>query len=608
MAAIVEVRDMRDAQTTLAIIEDRGRRGLILEDVYRRLYNPDLYLRAYGRLYRNRGAMTEGTTSETVDGMSMRKITGIIGLLREERYRWSPVRRVMIPKGNGKLRPLGIPTWGDKLLQEVMRSILEAYFEPQFSDLSHGFRPGRGCHSALRKVFCSWTGTKWFIEGDIKGCFDNIDHTVLVSILRDKIRDGRFLRLAESLLEAGYLERWDYRPTLSGTPQGGIVSPLLANIYLDQLDRFVEQTLIPEYTKGTERRKKPEYQRVLSRVVKLKRAGADEETLRPLRKELRRLGAGDPFDPAYRRLRYIRYADDFLLGFAGPRDEAEEIKGRIGTFLRDRLKLELSPEKTLVTHAATERARFLGYDIGVKRSPEAGSARANIILRMPTQKLEATVAKYMRDGEPIHRKELQVEDDFTIVYKYGSEYQGIVQYYAYAQNRFWLNRLRWVMETSMLKTLAAEHKTTVSKVARRYKAEHYQKGRLLKCFEVTLERPGRKPLVARFGGLRLRPDPFLEIADRLTDIDRLYFGRTELIARLLAGACELCGSTHEVQVHHVPKLADLKVRGRRDKPSWIQVMAARKRKTLVVCAECHHAIHAGRPTRSRVATGATTCE
>src|SRR5436305_7085304 len=211
---------MRNADTTLAIIRERGKRGLHLEDVYRRLYNPDLYLRAYGRIYRNAGAMTRGTTEETVDGMSLEKIHKIIDLLRCERYRWTPVRRINIPKRNGKTRPLGIPTWSDKMLQEVMRSLMEAYYEPQFSPNSHGFRPKKGCHTALKDIFHGWTGMKWFIEGDIKGCFDNIDHTILLSILREKFHDNRFLTLIENLLEAGYLEQWNYYPTLTGTPQG----------------------------------------------------------------------------------------------------------------------------------------------------------------------------------------------------------------------------------------------------------------------------------------------------------------------------------------------------------------------------------------------------
>ncbi len=595
MAASGEVRDMRDAETTLAIIAERGKRGLPLERVYRRLFNQDLYLRAYGRIYRNHGALTRGTTDETVDGMSMRRIMDIIDRLRGERYRWAPVRRTYIPKKGGKLRPLGIPCRSDKLLQEVMRSILDAYYEPQFRDRSHGFRPGRGCHTALRDLFRFWTGTKWFIEGDIKGCFDNIGHQALLSILREKIHDGRFLTLVERLLEAGYLERWDYRPTLSGTPQGGIASPVLANIYLDKLDKFVEQTLIPEYTRGAHRRREPEYQRICDQVSRLKKEGADGATLKPLRSKARAISSTDQFDPGYRRLRYIRYADDFLLGFIGPKDEAEEIKARLGDFLHENLGLELSPEKTLVTHAGTGFARFLGYDVGTKGRQHGGDGH-HITLRLPLQKLDAWIAKYTRGGEAVHRPELLNETDFSIVSLYGSEYRGIVQYYALAENRFWLSRLHWVMETSLLKTLAAKHQTSVPKISRALRAQTYHRGRFVRCLEVRQDRPDKEPLIARFGGIRLKPDVTLEIEDGLTDRDR-WHPRNELIARLLADACEICGSNEDVQVHHVRKLADLDVPGRREKPTWMKIMAARRRKTLVVCGSCHTAIHSGRPPR-----------
>jgi group II intron reverse transcriptase/maturase len=248
---------MRNAETVLGIIQERGRRRLPLEDVYRQLFNQDLFLQSYGRLYRNDGAMTKGVTAETVDGMSLRKIDAIIDQVRYERYRWTSVRRVHIPRKDGKTRPLGIPTWSDKLLQDVVRAILDAYYEPQFSDLSHGFRPGRGCHSALQRIKKVWHGTKWFIEGDIKGCFDNIDHSILLNILREGITDNRFLRLIQNILQAGYLEEWRYTPTLSGTPQGGTVSPILANIYMDRLDRFVEQTLIPSTRKARNGRRTP---------------------------------------------------------------------------------------------------------------------------------------------------------------------------------------------------------------------------------------------------------------------------------------------------------------------------------------------------------------
>lgn len=382
---------MRKAEAILAITQERGKRSLYLEDVYRQLFNPDLYLKAYGRIYRNAGAMTQGSTEDTVDGMSQRKIEGIIELLRNERFRWTPVRRVLIPKKNGKTRPLGIPTWSDKLMQEVMRSILDAYYEPQFSSASHGFRPERGCHTALKEIYCSWTGTRWFIEGDIKGCFDNIDHKILLSILREKIRDNRFLTLIDNLLKAGYLEEWKYRPTLSGTPQGGIISPLLANIYLDQLDKFVEQTLIPEFTKGNKKRQNNEYNRLKLKILHQRRKGASGATLKPLRRALRSLTSQDPYDPGYRRLRYIRYADDFILGFDGPKAEAENIKERLKEFLHDNLKLELSPEKTLITHANTEKARFLGYDLTARHNPNR-IGNGGIVLRAPAKVLTEKAA------------------------------------------------------------------------------------------------------------------------------------------------------------------------------------------------------------------------
>ena len=360
---------MQNAETVLGVLRERGSRGLPLEQLYRQMFNPQLYLLAYGRIYANHGAMTPGTTQETVDGMSLDKIGRIIDAMRHERYRFTPVRRVHIPKKNGKTRPLGMPTWSDKLVGEVVRLLLEAYYEPTFSDRSHGFRPGRGCHTALREVANTWTGTTWFIEGDIADCFGSFDHDIMVTILSKRIHDNRFLRLLRNMLTAGYLENWQWGATLSGVPQGGIASPVLSNIYLHELDRLVEQTLIPEYTRGRLRSRNTAYRSVESAIVRAKRRG-DRAEVRRLYRQLHSMPSQDPYDPGYRRLRYCRYADDTLLGFAGPMAEAEAIKQRLATFLRDDLKLELSPEKTLITHARSQRARFLGYEIAV-----AGSAR-----------------------------------------------------------------------------------------------------------------------------------------------------------------------------------------------------------------------------------------
>jgi len=227
----LKVRVMRNANIILDIHQKRGANRLPLERVYKHLFNHELYLRAYGKIYRNDGAMTKGATEETVDGMCLQKIHRLIALLKLEQYEWTPVRRTEIPKGNGKpgTRPLGIPAWSDKLVQEVLRTLLEPYYEQKFSAHSHGFRPKRGCHSALREVRERWTGMVWFIEGDIKGCFDNIDHAVLLEIIRRDIHDGRIVTLIGNLLKAGYVEDWRYYDTLGGTPQGGIISPLLGD-------------------------------------------------------------------------------------------------------------------------------------------------------------------------------------------------------------------------------------------------------------------------------------------------------------------------------------------------------------------------------------------
>jgi len=301
---------MRNAETVLAIIHERGKQGLPLEDIYRQLYNPHLYLRAYDRLRTNKGALTPGVTEETVDGMSLRRIQRIIDALRAERYRWTPAKRVYIPKKRtGKLRPLGLPTWSDKLLQDVMRQILEAYYEPQFSNHSHGFRPHRGCHTALTAIKQRWSGTRWFIEGDISQCFDKLDHDVLMVTLRARLHDNRFLRLVETMLAAGYLEDWRWHATYSGSPQGGVISPVLSNIYLDRLDTFVERRLLPCFNRGKKRAADSTYQKVTYALGKA-RKGGDRDLARTLVKRRRLLPAGAPNDPHFRRLTYVRYADD----------------------------------------------------------------------------------------------------------------------------------------------------------------------------------------------------------------------------------------------------------------------------------------------------------
>jgi group II intron reverse transcriptase/maturase len=584
---------MQDAGTVLEVLRERGRKGLPCDELYRQMFNKSLYLLAYGKIYSNQGAMTPGASDETADGMSEAKIDQVIALMRAERYRFAPVRRVLIPKKNGRLRPLGLPSWSDKLAGEVVRLLLEAYYEPRFAGRSHGFRKGRGCHTALREIQQTWTGTVWFIEGDVSDCFGSFSHEILLGILAEEIRDNRFLRLIRNMLKAGYLEDWQYHDTLSGVPQGGVVSPVLSNIYLHKLDEFAEKELIPRYTRGDRREKNPEYHRVNGRRQYARKRGNREQARKALR-QMRALPYGDPMDPGYRRLFYCRYADDHLLGFIGPKAEAEQIKAELATFLRETLALELNASKTLITHARTSAARFLGYQITVQHSSTRltkgrRTVNGKVALRVPKDVITAKCAPYRHQGKPWHRPRLQNLDDYDIVRIYAAEYRGIVNYYLLAHNVSDLATLRWNAETSMLKTLAAKHKSTVTAMAVRHKAKVITGDGPRTCFEARLQRTGKKDLIARFGGIVLKRDKRAVITDPAPV--PVHPPRKELIDRLRKRWCELCDHGATVTVHHVAKLARLGKPGP-GQPAWAAVMAGKRRKTLIVCRPCHDYIHA----------------
>jgi group II intron reverse transcriptase/maturase len=598
---------MRNAKIILGLIQERGKKGLPLERVYKLLFEKDLYLKAYGKIYRNKGAMTHGVTDETPDGMSLAKIDAIIEALRYERYQWLPARRTSIPKKNGKKRPLGMPVWSDKLLQEVIRQILEAYFEPQFSDHSHGFRPKRGCHTALREVYYNWRGTVWFIEGDISQCFDKLSHELLLDILKKRIHDGRFINLIRELLEAGYMEDWTFNQTLSGVPQGGVISPVLSNILLNKLDTFVETVLLPKYTKGVERKANSEYHRLANEAARQRRKG-NVERAEELKKQFQQLPSMVVNDPEFRRLKYVRYADDFLLGFIGPRSEAEEIKQHLAEFLQEELTLELSQAKTLITHSRSEAARFLGYEVTTlqensKQTTRKGtgiSARCIngvIGLRLPKDVLEEKCGCYEKGNIAMHRPELQENSDYTIITTYQLEYRGMANYYRLAYNMTKLTKLEHVMEISLVKTLASKHKMTVKQTYGKYGAEIVIEGRRTKVLQSLLLRRDKEPLIATWGGIPLKWNIEATLEEQPP---RIHGGRTELEQRLLAEVCELCGATDKVEVHHVRAMKNLHEYSGREKPEWVKRMIALRRKTMPLCQTCHDDIHAGRPMRRQI--------
>jgi len=608
---LIEMRGMRmqNAEQILQAMRKLGEKRIPLTRVYRSLFSEDLFLAAYDKIARNQGALTPGTENDTVDGMSLQRIRNIINQLRYERFRFRPSRRTQIPKKSGGSRPLSIPNFSEKIVQEVLREILEAYYEPRFLDSSHGFRPERGCHTALTYIKRKFRGTTWFIEGDIRGCFDNISHDRLMSILAEDIHDGRLLNLIRMCLEAGYIEDWQYHRTYSGAPQGGIISPLLSNVYLHKLDEFIENELISQYTRGKKRAINLEYYRLGSRIRRGRKKG-DDDTVRKLELRRRQIPSGDTHDPNFRRLKYCRYADDWLLGFAGPKSEAEDIKAAIGKFLKEKLHLEMHASKTLITHARTEKVQFLGYAISVyhandKISPRTGSLAktrsVNSVIRLgiPYGLVDKRAKRYQRDGKPMHEAGLLHFSDAQIIDVYQQRFRGVAQYYKYAVDRHYLGKLKYVMETAMTKTLANKFKVSVPKIYRKYQGTQVVDGRTYKTLQVEV--PTKKATRCIYWGaipLKVVSPGTQPIDDNVGRRNFALSSRTDLIQRLQAEECELCGSHENCEVHHIRKLSDLKKRwrGRREKPEWMKRMIALRRKTLVVCHKCHTDIHAGRPT------------
>jgi group II intron reverse transcriptase/maturase len=570
--------------------------------LYRYLLRPDIYFEAYKHLYANNGASTRGVNNDTADGFSEAKIEKIIKSLSDETYSPKPVRRTYIDKGNGKKRPLGIPTFTDKLVQEALRMVLEAVYEPVFLNCSHGFRPNRSCHTALASLKNEFTGARWFVEGDIKGCFDNIDHAVLVSVLSKKVKDARIVKLIYKFLKAGYMENWQYHSTYSGTPQGGIISPLLANIYLHELDKFV-MMLKAEFDKPRESYCTYEYGVVRRNLNKLSKAieSADGEERLALIAEHKALRAQMLQTPAKsqtdKKIKYIRYADDFLIAVNGSHEDCAEIKRRLSEFVGQTLKMELSDEKTLITHS-NDTARFLGYDVRVrrngtvKRGGKNGCTKRtlsnNTELLVPCEDkimkflFSKGIVKQKQNGTvyPTHRPALERMTDLEIVMTYNAELRGICNYYGLASNYNSLGYFTYLMEWSCLRTLAGKHKTRAVKIKEKYKDGQGRWG----IPYITKKGEKRCYLAKLADGKKAK-----SCVDNLSNTFVMNItARNTLENRLKAKVCELCGTTEaeHYEIHHIHKVKDLK-----GKEPWMIAMIAKRRKTLVVCRNCHNGIH-----------------
>lgn len=607
---------MRSPENVLESLRSKAcSAGYKYERLYRNLYNPQFYLLAYQRIQAKTGNMTAGTDGKTIDGMGMARIEALIEKMRDFSYQPNPAKRTYIPKSNGKMRPLGVPSFDDKLIQEVVRLILESIYEPTFSNLSHGFRPNKSCHTALKYVQKYFTGTKWFVEGDIKGCFDNVDHHVLIGILRKRIADEHFIGLLWKFLKAGYMENWVYHNTYSGTPQGSIISPILANIYLNELDCYMAE-YAENFNRGKGRKINPAFKKKLDvcrgKEARLQRneskmSNEQKESLiaeiRELRRSLRSMPYSDQMDSGYARICYVRYADDFLIGVIGGKADAEQVKKDVGNFIRERLHLEMSEEKTLITHGH-DFARFLGYDVAInkgeynKKTKNGYTRRVNngkVLLHVPHDKwvnrlLSYNALKINYDKhndnkeiwEPVRRTRLLHLDDLEILNQYNAEIRGLYNFYRLANNVSVLNNFYYVMRYSMLKTFAGKYRTRISRIIKKYRdgkdfvVEYPRKNGVGKA--VFYNKGFRRDTKIESGN----PDIIARVVEN--------YGRNSLIKRLQANKCEWCGlEGAPIEVHHVRKLKDLSGRKK-----WEIAMIGRKRKTLALCVDCHDKLHAGK--------------
>ena len=580
--------------------------------LYRNLYNPEFYWLAYKNIYANTGSMTAGADGTTIDGMSDERIAKIIASLRDRSYQPKPARREYIAKKNSnKMRPLGIQSGNDKLVQEVVKLILESIYEPVFSKHSHGFRPNKSCQTALQQIQRTFTGANWFVEGDIHACFDSFNHHTVIALLRKRIEDESFIQLIWKFLKAGYMEQWTYNRTYSGVPQGSGVSPVLANIYLHELDKFMEE-YAENFSRGQKRLINPEYNKSLKRAAYYRRMGKQmwedlspeqrkerNRTLKTLEAKQRMLSPSLPLDDSYKRVQYVRYADDFIIGVIGSKADAEQIKQDVGQFLKDVLDLEMSDTKTKVTHTG-DRARFLGYDITVSRSQELKTSTAGYKLRsntgvvkllVPREKwvnklleYNAIKIKINENGKErfvaLHRGKLVNLSDIEILTRYNAEVRGLYNYYAIANDSYKIGRFANLMKYSMYKTFACKYKTNVREIKRRYCVGD--------LFTVPYEtKTGTKTTTFYRDGFKRK-----ETATKFDNVSELpqytkYAKTNTLKQRVERHTCELCGKDcRNLEIHQVKKLKDLK--GHSD---WEFLMRKRRRKTIVVCPDCHKRIH-----------------
>lgn len=610
------------------VLQCKGER--ILSDVWRRnLQNPnfinkrlwsvlkhdDIWISSFLKLAYNRGSNTPGTDNSRIANFSLDKVMAVKKDLLEGRFRWGDSRRIYIPKADGKrLRPLTIPNFRDRLIQEVLKKLLSSIYEPCFDIHSHGFRPGRSCHTALRDVRKNFKGCKWILEGDISCFFDTVSHSRLILLLQKKIKDERIISLISKGLKAKILvpETGEIILPDSGVPQGGIISPLLSNIYLHELDKYMK-AYIKELNVGTERPYSLEYRRV-SRNLKSRKA-AKKLGLTP----------SDMLSDKFMRMKYVRYADDFIVGLICSRTKALKIKNHIKTFLKERLYLELNDSKTLLTDVAprkhfnhTSQVNFLGYLISMHRGIITRTAKnrrrvtgkRHVILKVDQRKVINRLAEKgfcTKDGLP-KPKFTYIHDTQAVTNeKVNRIFRGIVNYYKLADNiKHFGCRLFYIFSHSLAKMYAAKYRwhrrATIFNIGNRDLSKPLLtkrgKGHLGRITD-SYQAPLKGIIYSHYEDLP-RPIKAPLNPDFTSSFNEVYNGQikeVEVIQALLrkhtiAGPIQIgklpcidCGSQTDVNLHHVKSLSltdDLK-----------KIPAKSLRKVVPVCKKCHLNRHGG---------------
>jgi group II intron reverse transcriptase/maturase len=560
--------------------------GYVNGDLYRLFYDRDLYIIAYNSVKSNDGAETSGADGTSLHGFCQEWITELITSMRAESYQPQPSRTTMIPKSNGKMRKLSFPNGKDKLVQEAIRIILECIYEPTFSNLAHGFRPKRSTQSAVAEVE-TWGGTIWFIEGDISACFDEIDHRILETILRERINDERFIRLINKILKAGYFDmQHNCHRAKTGNAQGSCCSPILCNIYLDKLDRFMECT-IERDTKGNCRRQNPDYSKARYQYKKAVSNGSDPQSIKSLFNKMKTIPSGDRYDPNFRRVKYVRYADDFLIGLIAPKAYAVVLKQRIKEFLKNNLCLRLSDEKTKITHAADKNVVFLGYII------RKGYGNHN---RFKCDPFDPTLRIYMNvEGilKKLRENGMCIANDYPVgiarllreppeeIIRYGNQVlRGLLTQQRGCYNFFKGGHIQYIVQFSIAKTLARKFDISLKKIFARY-------GKSLSVNYENAKGYTRSISLALYKSFSRQKSFFATVKSAITSFHLPSYSLVNPLTR----ACYICGNPHlHVSMYH----RQTKKKLIKPYPPIVTVMLTINRRQIPLCNHCFANIETNR--------------